>query len=136
VALSHGISVLKNMLCVLEYLKVHPCIDCGEANPLVLEFDHRSEKNFTIGDSLTRAIISPDILLNEMELCDVRCANCHRKRHHGNSYRALEIEELKKIIAAKNTLGLPPKSNKALTHKRRGFIFNHFSNGNLVKGVS
>jgi hypothetical protein len=65
-----------------EYLKTHPCVDCGESHPATLEFDHRdpSKKRYAIGSGRGSGIL-PKSLMKEMEKCDVRCANCHRKRH-------------------------------------------------------
>jgi hypothetical protein len=57
-----------------------PCVDCGEADPIVLQFDHRdgTEKIDEVGTMLNRA--SWNALLNEIAKCDVRYANCHRVR--------------------------------------------------------
>ena len=65
---------------VMNYLTSHPCLDCGEADPVVLQFDHRdgTEKVDDVGTMLNRA--SWNGLLNEIAKCDVRCANCHRLR--------------------------------------------------------
>jgi hypothetical protein len=63
------------------YLLTHPCVGCGEEDPLVLEFDHRDRelKTFAISAGV-RASYSWERLLPEIEKCDVRCANCHRRR--------------------------------------------------------
>ena len=62
---------------LIEYFKDHPCVDCGETDPLVLEFDHRGHKDFAISRALREKSWSE--ILREIEKCDVRCANCHRR---------------------------------------------------------
>lgn len=62
---------------IWEYLENHPCVDCGEQDPVVLEFDHvRGEKSYTITNM---ALHSLDNIEAEIAKCDVRCANCHRR---------------------------------------------------------
>ena len=63
---------------LLRFFREHPCVDCGELDPVVLEFDHLGEKLFNIGEAL------PDrnwqTILDEIAKCEVVCANCHRRR--------------------------------------------------------
>ncbi len=69
----------KRMRYLLEYFASHPCVDCGETDPLVLEFDHRaSDKAFNIGHALPYRAWAA--ILAEIAKCDVVCANCHRRR--------------------------------------------------------
>lgn len=63
---------------LIDYFTEYPCADCGEADPIVLEFDHLRDKSFAIGTALTR--YGWDKILAEIEKCEVVCANCHRRR--------------------------------------------------------
>ncbi len=65
---------------VFEYLLSHPCIECGERNIIVLEFDHRTQttKRFDVM-SATHGH-SWKTIKTEIDKCDVVCANCHKKR--------------------------------------------------------
>ena len=63
---------------VMEYLEKHPCVDCGETNPLVLEFDHRdsSKKDFIVSSALSsHGYVRKDSVQGEIDKCDIRCAN-------------------------------------------------------------
>jgi hypothetical protein len=64
---------------ILIYLALHPCVDCGERDPVVLEFDHvRGEKRYSISHMISSSMAWTTIL-EELKKCDVRCANCRKK---------------------------------------------------------
>jgi hypothetical protein len=44
----------------------------------VLEFDHLADKSFDIGQALSYR--NWQSILDEIEKCEVVCANCHRRR--------------------------------------------------------
>src|SRR5205085_9607325 len=65
---------------LFEYLETHPCVDCSETDPVVLEFDHvRGEKSYNVS-AMGWLALSWNSLLKEIEKCEVRCANCHRRK--------------------------------------------------------
>jgi hypothetical protein len=63
---------------LLQFFETHPCVDCGENDPVVLEFDHLRDKVLNIGADLLRRRWAD--ILAEIEKCEVVCANCHRRR--------------------------------------------------------
>ena len=71
----------ENRLKLYEYYSKHPCVDCGETDPVVLDFDHKDNTN-KINDvsTLISKGYSWNIIENEIKKCDIRCANCHRRR--------------------------------------------------------
>jgi hypothetical protein len=66
---------------VAAYLLEHPCIDCGERDIQVLDFDHRDSTTKTreIGLMVIRGMLVGD-RASGIGKCVVRCANCHRRR--------------------------------------------------------
>ena len=63
---------------ILNYLIEHPCIDCGEKDPIVLEFDHVNGAKRDNISNLKRSSVKA--VKEEIEKCEVRCANCHRRK--------------------------------------------------------
>jgi hypothetical protein len=58
------------------------CADCPEKDPICLDFDHRpGEKKFKPVAVMISRGLSWDRIKAEVAKCDVRCTNCHRKRH-------------------------------------------------------
>jgi hypothetical protein len=69
----------KGKAYVLEYLKNHPCVDCGNSDIRVLQFDHK-EALMGQGRRVGSYLNSWNKLKEEIAKCDVRCANCHMIR--------------------------------------------------------
>lgn len=71
---------LENRIRISEYLETHPCVDCGECDPVLLEFDHR-DRGQKRSEVARLATTKPwKIVVAEITKCDVRCGNCHRRR--------------------------------------------------------
>lgn len=69
----------RNRQFIWDYLSSHPCVDCGEKDPVVLEFDHvRDSKSFNMATG--SRWLSLEKIKKEIEKCDIRCANCHRRK--------------------------------------------------------
>lgn len=65
---------------LLDYLSSHPCVDCGESDPIVLEFDHVRGKKKKMLSQVTRLMWNLESIKEEISKCEVRCANCHRRK--------------------------------------------------------
>jgi len=62
------------------YLSEHPCVDCGELEPLMLDFDHvRGEKRTEVS-ALVSDGASWETIQAEIDKCEVRCVRCHRRK--------------------------------------------------------
>jgi len=69
----------RNRSFVRDFLEKNPCVDCGEDDPVVLDFDHvRGEKRNHVSN-LVRSGSSLKTVKDEMAKCEVRCSNCHRR---------------------------------------------------------
>jgi hypothetical protein len=66
---------------LLRFLSQHACVDCGEKDPVVLDFDHKNSENKfkTIGKMLS-GHYSWRSVEKEIGKCEIRCANCHRRK--------------------------------------------------------
>ena len=61
-----------------DFLAHHPCVDCGQTDIRVLEFDHvRGKKSGDISRMVIQSY-SWSTIEAEIAKCEVRCANCHR----------------------------------------------------------
>jgi hypothetical protein len=78
----------RNGVLLVEVLRAAGCCDCGERDPVVLDFDHVGDKRAGVTRLALRASVAG--LRAEIEQCVVRCANCHRIRTmtEGGCWRA------------------------------------------------
>jgi hypothetical protein len=71
--------IARNLEILRRHLASHPCIDCGESDLVVLDFDHvRGSKVREVSEMARRGVCVKK-LKHEIEKCDIRCANCHRR---------------------------------------------------------
>lgn len=90
----------RNRIKAAAYLATHPCIDCGETDVLVLDFDHTRDKRMDIAVMINRPC-SWATIEKEIEKCVVRCANCHRRktaREQGWFKSLAETEKVSQLI--------------------------------------
>lgn len=64
-----------------EFKQSKGCADCGETNPIVLDFDHLRDKKYNVSQMVHDGF-SWVAIEKEMKKCEVVCANCHRIRTH------------------------------------------------------
>jgi len=74
---------LKKKKFVEDYKKERECEDCGEGFYRCLQFHHRNpEEKFKGVSEMADLNYSIERIKDEIEKCDLVCANCHRKRHY------------------------------------------------------
>lgn len=67
----------ENLQFLWEYYSTHPCVDCGESDPIVLQMDHLRDKLAGVSTMMKHARAT---LEAEIAKCEVRCANCHARK--------------------------------------------------------
>ena len=80
----------RNRALVFAYLSENPCVDCFERDILVLDFDHIRGVKLASVSRMINDCVSVGKLRAEIKKCEVRCANCHRRKtaFERNWYRA------------------------------------------------
>lgn len=84
----------RNRDYIEEYLKNHPCVDCGNPDIRVLEFDHVRGVKIDSVTNFVKKSAKLSRLIDEIAKCDIRCANCHRiitKERHKNKTNKTEL---------------------------------------------
>jgi hypothetical protein len=58
------------------------CTRCDESDPACLDFHHVGHKTMGVSKMIVRQY-PLERVQEELQQCDLLCANCHRKEHHG-----------------------------------------------------
>ena len=69
----------RNFLLCYCVLLASGCVDCRLLDLCVLDFDHQREKTLSVTRMAQREV-GLERLTAEIRKCEVRCANCHRRR--------------------------------------------------------
>ena len=90
----------KNRRYIAFVKSLSECVDCGESNAVVLEFDHvRGVKKSNVSDMANQSY-SFKTIQEEIDKCEVRCANCHRIVTHERRQEEKEsVEQIQEEMA-------------------------------------
>lgn len=135
----YGLSVhYRNQELVKTY-KNRPCVDCNILYPFyVTDLDHTDwkEKKFNLSKAGSRSVES---IVNELNKCEVRCANCHRdktykelKRKTNKSQYAKEREGVQHRI---NEIKNKPCTDCGLYFKPWQMDFDHTDAKNKLTSI-
>ncbi len=121
------------------------CVDCGEINLCILEFDHLGNKT---GNVLSVKI---DEMETEAKKCVLRCRNCHAAKSHGENYnkcvklpsedprnvsnRGLRTLRRNYIGIVKKTVGGCQKCGKKYEDNPNVFDFDHIERETKKRGI-
>ena len=80
--------IRRNLEWLYTVLSNAACVDCGISGSLYLEFDHIGLKRKNVMTMAWEGY-GQDTIQIEMNKCEIRCANCHRRKTSAerNSYR-------------------------------------------------
>jgi len=70
---------------IRDYKTAHGCADCGEKDWIVLELDHKDRSTKLYTPSRLHHM-SWNTIHEELSKCEVRCANCHRRRTYNEKH--------------------------------------------------
>jgi hypothetical protein len=71
--------VRRNLTFIYSTLEESGCVECREGDIVLLDFDHVGVKSGAV-TALARSGVSLGRVIAEVAQCQVRCANCHRRR--------------------------------------------------------
>ena len=72
-----------NEVHLYDYLLLHPCVECGESEPIFLDFDHLVDKSHNISQMIASHKWSS--IQKEIKKCQVLCVKCHRIKTSENA---------------------------------------------------
>jgi hypothetical protein len=108
-----------------QYKKNIACIRCGEHNAACLHFHHRnrSEKVRNVGYNVYAAK-SLEKFIQELEKCDVLCANCHMIEHWEEWDEAAALYKYEELERQSNEANWWPRRNRirGKLHRQRVLI--------------
>lgn len=119
-------------------LSNNTCMECGLEfiDYYILEFDHLSDKKFSIGKNKSMAI---DRVINEISKCEIVCCNCHRHRTKLNYAMISSKKNTKrqKIIQYINEcFKSTPCVDCGMIYKPYQTDFDHINSDNKYKCIS